>query len=107
MKKVVSVSVDLFEQGIFDFPITYGLKTDKDKPGITIVYFTINLDKDNLPEWLYSKSFEYSVSRNKNDDAAIISICRSGEKMNIYNELMLNVISEYIGLKEFTMKQKL
>lgn len=102
MNKSVNVSVDLFGEGIIDLPITYSIGTDEAKPDAIALNCSIDCSAANSPGWLYGKHFKFLFSRTSNNDAVIININRKAGKKNVYYELMLNVVFEYIWLREFS-----
>lgn len=106
MKKDINVFVDLFGEGIIDLPITYTISADKAKTDLITLSCSIEPVDDSLPGWLYVNHFEFIFSRTSNDDAVIVSVSHSAEKKNVYYELMLNVVFEYIWLREFSKEKQ-
>ncbi|KQS36069.1 hypothetical protein ASG14_11580 [Pedobacter sp. Leaf194] len=100
MEKRITVLIDLFGEGIVHLPVVYRTKIDDRQPAIPLRYCTIDLPQRNLPGWLYSSAFSYSVSSNQLNNAKAFHFTRAEGKKNLYYEIMLSVISEYIELVE-------
>ncbi|MNI40672.1 hypothetical protein D3C87_489350 [compost metagenome] len=107
MKKSINVLVDLFGQSIIELPVTYTISTDEARPAEAMVSCKITLADDDIPGWLYSRNFSFFFSQTNSAKASTLSVCRAAGKQNVYYEQMLNVVSDYIWLKEFySEKQK-
>ncbi len=106
MKKSINVLVDLFGQSIIELPVTYTISTDEARPTEAMVICKITLADEDVPGWLYSRNFSFFFSQTDNANGSTLSICRAAGKQNVYYEQMLNVVSDYIWLKEFYPKKQ-
>ncbi len=103
MEKAVEktqVLVDLFSYGIVELKIAYCLE-----------FFSLPTRACNIEchifhfdaawhSWLYSPDFKFVFAEVEGGTGHAVCFASAGPKKNIYYQIMLNVVADYIFLKE-------
>ena len=100
MVKEVNVLVDLPDFGIVTLPLAYTWRIDGNRPGVYVASCKVMLSTENLPEWLYTSTFNITYGQNDDSNASMVSVCTDQESTNRYHEMMLSIVSSYIKLRE-------
>ncbi|MGN8059494.1 hypothetical protein ACTJKN_24655 [Pedobacter sp. 22163] len=106
--KKVEVLIDLLGYGIVQLPVAYSLSCTDLSPRAYSIECHIDQSDSALHSWLYSSDFKLIFSEI--EDGVGHVVCFNGEALsrNIYYQTMLNVVSDYIFLKEkFSCNERL
>ncbi|MGN7986274.1 hypothetical protein ACTJKC_02980 [Pedobacter sp. 22226] len=100
MVKKVEVRIDLLGYGIVELSVSYSLKFSAlPSRAYNIDCHIGQLDAD-LHSWLYAPDFKLVFSEIENGVGHIVCFSGAGLNRNVYYQTMLNVVSDYIFLKE-------
>jgi hypothetical protein len=97
--KKVEVLIDLLGYGIVELSVVYRLSFTNGSPRACTVDCHINL-ADSLHTWLCSPDFKLDFSGIDDGRGHIVGFSGKGVDQNVYYQTMLNVVSDYIFLKE-------
>lgn len=97
--KQVEVLIDLLGYGIVALPVAYHLSFINGAPRTCTVDCHINLT-DSPHTWLCSSDFKLVFSEIDGGRGHVVCFNGDGINQNVYYQTMLNVVSDYIFLKE-------
>lgn len=99
-EKRVEVLVDLLGYGTVELTVDYRLSFMDGFPRSYSVECRISLIDQALHSWLYSPDFKLFFSEIGVGNGHMVSFSGEGLNKNVYYQTMLNVVSDYIFLKE-------
>jgi len=98
--KNVEVLVDLLGYGTVVLTVDYSLDFTDTSPRTCTVACRISLIDQELHGWLYSPDFKAVFSEIGLGKGHMVCFSGEGINKNVYYQTMLNVVSDYIFLKE-------
>jgi len=98
--KKIEVLIDLLGYGIVELPVVYNLSFTGLSPREYSIDCHIDQSPSALHSWLYSPDFKLVFSEIGRGNGHMVCFKGEGVNRNVYYETMLNVVSDYIFLKE-------
>jgi hypothetical protein len=98
--KKVEVLIDLLGYGTVELAVGYSLNFTDGFPRTCNVECSISLTDPALHGWLYSPDFKLIFSEIGLGKGHMVCFRGEGVDRNVYYQTMLNVVSDYIFLKE-------
>ncbi|WP_316828532.1 hypothetical protein [Pedobacter miscanthi] len=98
--KKVDVLIDLLGYGIVELSVAYSLKFTGLSPRAYDIDCHIDQLDPGLHGWLYSPDFKLVFSEIETEIGHVVCFSGAGLNKNVYYQTMLNVVSDYIFLKE-------
>ena len=96
----INVLIDLLGYGIVELPVAYRLKFEDTSPRVCEVACHISLPDPESHTWLYSPDFNMVFAEIDGGIGHVVSFSGAGLNKNVYYQTMVNVVSDYIFLKE-------
>jgi len=98
--KRIEVLIDLLGYGIVALPVAYSLNFTDVLPRICNIECHIEPLDAALHSWLHSPDFKLVFSEIGNGKGHMVSFSGKGINKNVYYQTMLNVVSDYILIRE-------
>ncbi|WP_293304264.1 hypothetical protein [Pedobacter sp. UBA5917] len=98
--KTVAVLVDLLGYGVVELTVNYSLGFTCVQPGVCNIECHIGQNDQVMHSWLYSPDFKLVFSEIGQGKGHAVCFSGEGLNKNVYYQTMLNVVSDYIFLKE-------
>ncbi|MNK64417.1 hypothetical protein D3C87_836580 [compost metagenome] len=98
--KNINVLIDLLGYGIVELPVTYRLNFEDSKPRVCHVACEVSLPDVAAHTWLYSPDFKMVFAEIDGGMGHVVTFSGEGLNKNVYYQTMVNVVSDYIFLKE-------
>lgn len=98
--KNVNILIDLLGYGIVELPVAYCLNFEEGSPRFCQVNCHISLSDTGAHTWLSSPDFEMVFAEIHGGMGHAVTFSGEGLNKNVYYQTMVNVVSDYIFLKE-------
>ncbi|RBQ11434.1 hypothetical protein [Pedobacter miscanthi] len=105
--KTVEVLVDLLGYGVVKLAVDYSLGFTGVLPRVCSIECHIDQSDQLRHSWLYSTDFKLIFSEIGQGKGHAVCFSGEGLSKNVYYQTMLNVVSDYIFLKEKFFCQEL
>ena len=96
----VKVYIDLLGYGIVELPVAYRLTFTDQLPRTYRVECHINSADQVQHSWLFAPDFRLYFSEMDSGKGHVVCFGSDGPNKNVYYQTMLNVVSDYIFIKE-------
>ncbi|WP_316846373.1 hypothetical protein [Pedobacter psychrodurus] len=100
MVKKIEVLIDLLGYGIVELPVAYSLIFTGLSPRAYNIDCHIEQSDTALHSWLCSSDFKLVFSEIGGGKGHMVCFSGEGVNRNVYYQTMLNVVADYIFLKE-------